>query len=144
LEVVPCAGQGCHLEKTVHHAKKGVPERIGRKANALQERKAPTMLFSLATMVDPRFLAGFVTCLALWVLVPLFRRMRTIRLKPGTLEYLVEVDRLFWQTWHIGYTTIAEVPLTFADCGRTVTYTTKKYRVKGFYGDSTPSLESIR
>lgn len=98
----------------------------------------------LLTAEDPRFLAGFLTCLLLCVLVSLVRRARCIRIKSGTLELPVEVDPLFQRTWRVGYPTLADVPLNMADCGRVVLYAGKRYRLVGFYGGGMPALKSIR
>lgn len=92
------------------------------------------MAFLVTTVLDPKFLAGFLTCLALWGFVFLVQHTRCIRLKPGSLAYEVEIDALFRQTWNVGYATAAEVPIRLCDCGRTVRYAGRSFRVERFYG----------
>jgi len=99
----------------------------------------------MASILTLQFLCGFLTCLALWGLVALLRRSRSVWLKPGVLAYTVQIDGFNETTWNVGYPTLAEVPLQLCDCGRTVRYAGKMFRIERFNGGTeVPILKSLR
>ena len=99
----------------------------------------------MTTALDPKFLAGFLTCPILYTLVLFVQRARPIRLTPGSLAFEVQIDTVFRQTWNLGYATVAEVPLKLCDCGKIVRYAGRRYRVESLYGGTgVPCLKSLR
>lgn len=89
------------------------------------------------------FVSGVCFCLSIFFFVSKHRANQKIVLPSGNLPFEVEIDS--WsRTWSLNYPSRAEVPINFADSGRVVVYSGKHYRIRMFYGNGTPVLESIR